>query len=188
MAKPKNAVVETTAKPKRSLFEISKDFSELEYLLDSIDEDLSDADKNMVNDFLKGLEEDRDKKIDAIVAVIRNFDSRATVRKTEADRIAKLAKYDVNKSKRLKWMILNFLQTHNVKKIETDFNVVLRSENGVAPVILDKYFEENPNELEERFRLVSFKPNLKEIAQALKDGEKLEFAKFGEKGENLKIS
>ena len=185
MAKAKT--VETQPKPKRSLYEISKDFSELENLLDSIDEDLSADDKNMVDTFLKGLEEDRDKKIDAIIAVIRTFDSRSEVRKKESDRIAKLAKYDANKVKRLKWMILNFLQTHDVKKIETDFNTVTRTENGVAPVILDKYFEENPNELEERFRLVSFKPNLKEIAQALKDGEKLDFAKFGEKGENLRI-
>lgn len=178
----------TTEKPKRSLYEISKDFSELEELLDSIDSDISEDDQKMIGEFLKGLEEDRDKKIDAIIAVIRNFETRAEIRKKESDRFAKLAKFDTNKVKRLKWMILNFLQTHNVKKIETDFNVVTRAENGVSPVVLDKRYEEHPEELEERFRTVSFKPNLKEIAQALKDGEKLDFAKFGLKGENLKIS
>lgn len=186
MAKANTAINEA-AKPKRSLYEISKDFSELEDLLDSIDSDISEDDQKMIGEFLKGLEEDRDKKVDSIVAVIRNFETRAEARKKESDRLAKLAKYDTNKVKRLKWMILNFLQTHNVKKIETDFNVVTRAENASAPVLLDKYFEEHPEELEERFRSVTFKPNLNEIKQALKDGEKLDFARFGDKGENLKI-
>ncbi len=116
-----------TQKPTRALNEISKDYIELNFLLDSIEDEISPEQQTQLNEFLQGLETDRNKKVDAYCAVIRELEARGAVRKAEADRISKLSGYVANRAKRLKWLLLNFLQTQGMEKIETDFNVIRRS-------------------------------------------------------------
>lgn len=173
--------------PGKTLYDISREFSELEDLLSGIEGDISADQQKQIDEFLAGLEEDRDKKIDAYCGLIRDLEARAEARKREADRFAQLARFDANKVARLKWVLLNFMQTHRVERIETVRFRLRRAANAAPKVELGKWYLEHPEDLEERFRLTVYKPNLKEIAQALKDGEPLDFASFGEKGENLRI-
>lgn len=95
--------------------------------------------------------------------MIRDHQARAKARKEESGRLAKLAKFDENKVERLNWALLNFMSVHNVEKLETVRFRLRRTVNATAPVELGERFIEFPEELEERFRTVVFKPNLKAI-------------------------
>lgn len=172
----------------KTLYEISRDYSEFEDLVNSIEGEVSADDESKLAEYLAVMNKDRDQKFDNYVGYIRDLEARTEARKNEAERFAKLARVGENKIKRLKWVLLNFMQTHKLEKVETNRFVLRKAQSASAPVVLDDRYIQNPEELEERFRTVTFKPNLKEIAQALKDGEELDFAKFGEKGENLRIS
>ena len=119
----------------KTLYDISREFSELEDLLESVDDDISAEQQTQIDEFLSGLSQDRDKKIDGYCGLIRDLNARGEARKAEAERFAKLAKYDENKVKRLKWVLLNFMQTHNVEKVETVRFKLRRSQNASAPVI-----------------------------------------------------
>lgn len=172
---------------RKTLFDLSREFSEFEDLIGNLDGDLSPEDTAKLETLLTEMNKDRDNKFDGYLGLIASLNNRCDARKKEAERLSKLAKTDENKIKRLKWCLLNFMTLHNLETVETVKYRLSRSLNASAPVVLDKYYEENPAELEERFRTVTFKPNLQEIAKALKDGETLDFAKFGNRGENLKI-
>jgi hypothetical protein len=174
-------------KTSKTLYEISREYSELEDLLSGIEGEISPEDQKRIEHFLAGLDKDRNAKIDAYCGLIRDLTARQEAREKEAKRFAQLARWDRNKVERLKWLLLTFMQTHGNQTIETTKFRVRRVSNGLAPVVLDKRYEENPELLEPRFRITVVKPNLKEIQQALNDGEELEFARFGEKGENLRI-
>lgn len=171
----------------KTLYDISREYSELEELLSGVEGELSAEQQTGINEFLSGLDKDRDKKIDAYCGLIRDLEARSEARKKEADRFDRLARFDTNKAARLKWALLNFMRTRDLERIETARFRLRRAANAAPKVIVGKYFEDHPEELEERFRTVTFKPNLKEIGQALKDGEKLDCASFGERGENLRI-
>ncbi len=183
-SEPADAGTTTAAK---TLYDISREFSALEELLQGIDGDVTPEQQAQLDEFLKGLEKDRDAKIDGYCGLIRDLEARRAARKAEAERFAKLAKFDENKVKRLKWVLLNFFRLHNVERVETVRFRLRRASNASAPVIVGERFLNFPEELPERFRTVEFVPNLKEIKKALDDGETLDFASFGEKGENLRI-
>jgi hypothetical protein len=187
VAKTKATTKPAPVQKTRSLYEISKDYSELEILLDSIDGDISPDQQKQLDEFLSGLGTERNQKIDNYCKLIRNLEGRQKVRAEEAKRFSTIAKYDANKIVRLKYLLLEFFKLHGIDKIETDLFRVVRAQNGVAPVKLGERFEENPEELPEEYRLTTYKPNLKKIAEDLKEGVKLDFASFDEKGENIRI-
>ena len=170
-----------------TLNDISNEYAELEYLLTNFGE-VSEEDNERIEQYLGELGEKRDAKIDAYCSVIRDFERRGAAQKAEAKRIGDLGNTNLNKAKSLKWMLLQFFIANNLDRIDTDRNRVVRAVNGTAPVEIGERFLENPEKLPKRFRLTIYKPNLKEIAAALKDGENLKFASFGEKGNNIRIA
>ena len=177
----------TAAADTRSLYEISKDYSELEQLLDSVGGEISPEQQKQLDEFLSGLGTERNRKIDNYCKLIRNLEARQKVRSEEAKRFTTIARYDANKIERLKWLLLEFFRLHEIDRIETDLFRVTRAANAAAPVRLGDRFEENPEELPEEYRLTVYKPDLKKIAEDLKSGVKLDFASLGGKGENIRI-
>jgi hypothetical protein len=171
---PKTQTNKETEKQNKTLFDISRELTQFEEAV-SITENISP-------EF-----EERDKKIMAMAHVIRRLNHEADFQKQEAKRLNALAKVNENKVGRIKWMILTYMKTHNIDSIPTPLGRVRRQTNADAPVVLADWAKEKPVELEERFRRVRFEPNLDEIKQALKDGEKLDFAWLGDKGEQLRI-
>lgn len=171
----------------RTLTEISESYSELEVLIEQNGGEITPDVEKQIDEYFANLGKERDAKIENYCGYIRELEFRAAARIEEGKRIQNLGKTGENKAKYLKSRLLNFMSLHKVEKVDTLRFVVTRAKNAAAPVVLADWVKTDPAQLEERFRRVKFEPNLDEITKALKDGEELEFASFGEKGENLRI-
>lgn len=176
----------------RTLFEISEDLRALAEILEEAGGEIPDSQaEEAIDQFFAELGTERDRKLDSYCAVIREFESKAEARKTEANRLLALANSDESNAKRLKKKLHNFLEARGERKIETNrFKIALQKNGGKTPVILDNYYLVNAVELPEAFRKVTFSPDLDAIRIALETDEETEAIKFavlGERGEHLRI-
>lgn len=117
-----------------------------------------------------------------------HLESLAEEAKTESKRLAEIARVRQNKVDRLKGRLYQFMTAHNIDKVETPLGTfAIQNNGGALPVEIDEYLLEHPEELPEGYRIVEFKPDKRAIGQALKDGESLDFARYGERGTHLRI-
>lgn len=174
-------------KPAATLYDISREYSELEDLMNSLDGEISADDEKRIGKFLAGLDKDRDAKIENYCGLIKNIASRGEARDKEGKRLSKLARWDMNKVERLRWLLHQFMQTHKFGTINTLRFRVRLATNSAAPLLLEKKYEDNPELLPERFRTTKTVADTKAIKEALDAGEALDFAKYGEKGSHIII-
>lgn len=173
----------------RTLFEISEDLHFLDDFLSDAEGDVSDETLEAeIDKWLADLGDERDTKIDNYCALVKEFEHRAASRLQEANRIKALATTDANAASRLKVRLYEFLKAHDIKKLETlRFKVSRQANGGTLPVLLAKDVQENPEKLPEEFRRVKYEPDITFIAAALDAGETFEWARYGERGEHLRI-
>lgn len=174
---------------KRSLYDISTDYSEFEDLLDRIDLDaISDEDQAQLDAFMADLEHERDVKLDGYGRFIKEREYIGKARTEEAKRIAKLGQIEMNKATYLKNRLLMFFESHGINEtIQTlHFKFRKQANGGVAPLVMNE--DVQPESLPERFVKTVLVIDREEIRAALEAGEQLAFAKLGEKGEHLRIS
>ena len=177
------APVEQHQPKTRSLFSISDDLEKLNELLDDCGDDAEQ--QELINQWLELLGEERDKKLDGYCALIAEMLARAEVRKAEAKRIMELAAADETRAKLLKDRLKWFLETHNLKKVETLRYRLSLTKNSTRPLVVDP--EINPTQLPEQYQKVSVEVNTTAIREALKQGEELPFARLGDAGYHIRI-
>lgn len=166
----------------RTLFNISEDLEKLNELLD----EAGDDSQQLLNQWFDQLGTERDRKLDGYAALISEMLARAEVRKTEARRLVELAAVDEKRARLLKERLKWFLETHNLKTIETPrYRLSLAKNGGKAPLILKDAVV--ANQLPERFQKISIEPNTATIREALEAGEHLDFATLGDRGTGLRI-
>lgn len=177
--------VESQPKPKsRTLFSISDDLEKLNELLDECADDTEQ--KQLLEDWLEHLGDERDKKLDAYAALITEMQARAEVRKGEAKRLMELAAADENRAKLLKDRLKWFFETHNLKTLETSrYKLSLAKNGGKAPLVIDQSVL--VSRIPERFQKVSVDFDTAAIRDALERGERLNFAQLGERGTSMRI-
>lgn len=159
----------TASARKRSLTEISVDYSDFERLMESIDiDDISDEDRARLEAFEKDLVNERDTKFDNCGGLIKDWEALGTAQKAEGDRIKALGTAKLNKAKFLKLRLLGYFQAHNIDKpIETLRYKFSRQTNGSVPVKLSEQASTKPVELPERYRRVKYEPDLEKIGDDL---------------------
>ncbi len=174
---------------RRTLYAIGEDLLALEELLTELGGDVSDAELEAAIDAWFGaLGAERDQKLDSYAALIREMEARAAARREEARRLTALAQVDDNAAKRLKARLLWFFQQHRIDEaIDTPrFRLKKCRAGGKLPLVLDPAAQ--PEDVEERFRQVTFSFDGDAVRAALDAGEELSFARYGERTEYVRIS
>jgi len=181
---------EPTKQPKRALYVISQDMhqsaDELEAKLDGIDDQNKQA--SLINLWLQesaGLQDEMNERVNSYLWVIRKQKQLAEYRAVEGKRLRELAEQSENLAKRLEGQLLNFMDSHNLNKLETkDFKVSPRHASQ-EPLIVDEDFP--LDQVPEEFVVVSRVVNRKLVKEAIKGGQQLPFATLGTKTRYLYI-
>lgn len=187
---------EATPEKKRSLYDISADYADFDSLIESIDPDeITPEQQEALDAYYKTLSEERDAKLDNYGGLIKDIEARGNARKEEAARIEALADADLAKVKLLKGRLLGFFQVNKITSaIQTlRFKFARQNNGGVAPLIIEKEYEDNPVTLPEQF--VKMVPEIdREALRKALDGEDEELkalaatvASIGKRGEHLRI-
>ena len=160
--------------------------------------DASDADRAEYSESRKSVEEalwaffvaneeHSQTKIDGYCGLIREFELRATARKDEADRIAKLAKADANKVDALKARLKEYLEFTKQPKVTTlHHSIWIQANGGLRPLVLDEAVAADPTLLPAEYQRVKIEPDNAAIRKALETGD-LPFAQLGERGNSLRL-
>lgn len=167
-----------------SLFQLSEEILQLRQILDSQEHESETIDA--VEEYLKSLSQDREKKLDNYAALIRELEARAKIRQDEATRLQSLAKKDLDVVERLKERLKLVFTLHEWKTVDTDrFRITLAQNGGKQKLVVEIPVEE----LEERFRKVETKtvPDNDALREALGDGEVIAGVRLEERGVTIRI-
>jgi len=168
---------------KKTLLDISDEILSLEKMIDNHDGDIEELEKDF-NEFLKHAYDDLEGKLDGYCALITEVTARSDFRKEEAKRLTARAKTDDNKVKFLKERLKYFFIHHEFNSYQTPrYNITLAKNGGVLPMALD----EAKVSAEYTKTIVVNSPDKESIRKALEAGVKLDFAQFGERGQNIRI-
>jgi len=181
---------EPIKQPKRALYVISQDLhqstDELEAKLDDIDDPNEQA--TLINLWLQesaGLQGEMNERVNSYLWVIRQQKQRAEYRAAEGKRLRELAEQSEKLAKRLEGQLLNFMDSHNLSKLETkDFKVSPRHASQ-EPLLVDEDFP--LDQVPDEFVVVSRVVNRKLVKEAIKGGQQLPFATLGTKTRYLYI-
>lgn len=171
----------------RTLYEISQDLLALYERLEDLGGDVSSPEvEQAIDAWFATLDQERDDKLDNYAALIRELETRASIRKEEAKRLADRARRDQEHADYLKGRLMDFFQQHGLKSLETPrYRLTLQRSGGKAPVILKT---DDPERLPEAFQRIRVSADLTAIRDALECGEALDFAELGERGSFVRIS
>ena len=126
-----------------------------------------------------------DDKVEAYCKVITQMEADKDAIKAEEKRLAERRKRIENRIEWMKGSIKASLEAVGKKKAGgTLFTVSIRGKGGALPLVVDVEADELPAE----FRKSEFKADNAAIRDALEAGRELEFARFGERGDYLKIN
>lgn len=177
----------------KNLFELGAEAKALEDLIEeyAIEHEgvLDDGAAALFDKWQEETQGNIEAKVDAICAVIHKRGAFALKRralaaphKEEADRLLGMAKVDENTVERLKRYLVDALALQGKQKIETVNNKLSVCRNSSVPVKLrDGYTVDN---IPRAFLKVEVDNTA--ITAALKAGEKLDFAEFGEPGKHIR--
>lgn len=159
---------------------------ELEAKLDGID--APDDQAQMIDLWLQesaGLQNEMNERVNAYLWVIRKQKHLAEYRNTEGKRLRELAEQSESLAKRLEKHLLQFMDSHNLGKLETkDFKVSSRHASQ-EPLIVDEDFP--IDQVPEEFVLVSRAVNRKLVKEHIQAGNQLPFASLGIKSRYLYV-
>jgi Siphovirus Gp157 len=167
----------------RTLFDISQDLHGLADRLDNLEGD-DEAQVEAIIQWFEQLGEERDQKLDNYAALIADMEARAQVRRDEAKRLVDRARMDENKASLLKERLRVFFESHGLKTVETSrYRLTLAQNGGKLPLLVDVPVESLPDE----YIRFTKTPALDAIRADLEIGKELPFARFGERGSNIRI-
>lgn len=174
----------------KSLHQLTAQLEDLDELIDSIEgEEITPELEAAVQQLLEQRDGTYDQwliKIDNYCAAITNRHALSKQRKSEAERLSKLAATD---SKRVEWMKQQLkicLESRGVKKLSLHrFSLTISNNGGVLPLKLIC----EPQELPPQFQRVEVWPDNGAIRQALEAGdiEAQRVAQFGERETHLRV-
>lgn len=166
-----------------TLFELSNRIEALAQILAEVDDE--EEQEIYLRQFLK-TSVDLKIKLDGYCSLIQEVETRAEVRRAEAKRLSDRATFDSNLAKRLKAILLWYLQENDIKKVETFRYQISRAKNGgKQPIVVNE--DILVTSIDERFQKVSIDFDKSAIRTALENGETLNFASLGIRQESVRI-
>lgn len=142
-----------------------------------------EVDEEVVNDTLEGLSGEIEVHAAGLIPILERMDMEIETCKKHKDEWANAEKIRKNRKARLTDMIKNAMSLIEKTEIQAgDVTFKLQNAGGKLPLIVD----ENAT-VPERFTKITIENDNELIRKALESGEKLNFARFGERSKTLKI-
>lgn len=162
-----------------TLYELQGEYLQLLHMLED-----PEIEEQVVLDTLEGIDYELEIKAENYAKIMKELEGNVEVIKLEMNRLAgKKNKLESN-IKKLKDNLQEAMVATGKTKFKTDlFSFNIQKNGGTAPVIMDVDTSELPDELV----IYTEKPNLKAIAEAIKNDPECKYAHFGERGESLRI-
>ena len=159
-----------------NLYQLTNDYETVLNML--YDED---ADEQMILDTLESIEGEIEDKANNYAKIIKELEAKQNARKEEAKRLTESAKVFENRVKALKSNLFNSMKATGKTKFATDlFSFNIAKNGGKQTLTID-------GEIPEEYTKTITENDTDKIRQALEKGEKLTFAHFEPRGENLRI-
>lgn len=160
------------------LYELTADVMTLQEMLENEVED-----EQMLLDTLEGVQYEYEYKLEQYAKVIRNLEADANAYKLEANRLNERRRVIENNIDRLKSHMFESMKATGINKVKgTLLNVSIQKNGGKLPVIVDCDVKDLPESVVK----VVESPDLEAIRKLLDAGE-CDFARYGERGESLRI-
>lgn len=141
-----------------------------------------DIEEEVYRDTLEAIEGEFDDKIETYCKVIKNIEADAKAVGEEVKRLQGKKKTLENHVERMKRTVYEAMRA--VGKTSAGGKILkadIRTNGGVRPLIVDESL------LPDEFKKVSYSADNDAIRKALDEGNELEFAHYGERGESLRI-
>ena len=138
-------------------------------------------DEDFLLDTIEAIEGEIEVKAQNYCNIVSMMDSNAKALDDEIKRLQAKKKTIENRSKWLKKRLFLAMKELGIPKIQTDlYTISIQKNGGVQPVVLT-------GEIPDNFKKIVYEDDMAKVREALKNGEELEFAHFGERGESLRI-
>lgn len=145
-----------------------------------------EIDMDVVNGTLECVEADIEQKLDSYGVVINELSDDIEKIEKEIKRLTDKKRTIDNNITRMKGAIKDAMEAIGKKKIKGDkFTWTIAKNGGKRPVVFKEGY--NILSIPERFQNWTVNPDRDEIRQALENGEQLDFATLGERGESLRL-
>lgn len=169
-----------------TLLQISEDILALGSLFEEQDDgELSPEREAILDAFFKEAMTNRDDKMDNYGALIRQFQLRAAVRKEEMERLAIRVRVDENAAKRLKDRLKEFMEIHELKKIETNrYQLRVQANGGKQAVEVAC----SPDSLPVIYQRIKIEADNDALRDAISSGAKVNGVTLLPRGSHLRIS
>lgn len=167
----------------RTLFEIGAEFNAIDTIF-SEEEAMEFAD-DAFNDWLDQLAEEEAVKLDNYCAYIHQLEMEATAAKAEAEQWQAKARSRLNRIDWLKGRMKQHMEQRGVTDLETATGrrIAIQANGGKLPLVLSDGL--CAEELPAWFCTTVIDPAA--IRAALEKGDKLDFARLGERGSHLRV-
>ena len=140
-----------------------------------------DNDEDCLLDTIEAIEGEIEVKAQNYCRIVSMMDSNAKALDDEIKRLQAKKKTIENRSKWLKNRLFLAMKELGIPKIKTDlYTISIQKNGGVQPVVLT-------GEIPDNFKKIVYEDDMEKVREALKNGEELEFAHFGERVESLRI-
>ena len=162
-----------------SLYELKNEYKILKEMMedDSIDDDI-------ISNTMEGIEYELEIKADNYAKIMKELEGQANMIADEIRRLRDKQERIFGNINRLKNNLQDAMVETGKTKIKTDlFTISVQKNGGVLPLILEKDVLEIPDEYTTKLTRI----DSDKVRKALENGEKLDFAHFGERGESLRI-
>ena len=161
----------------QSMYELSSDYNGLMEYADSIDPD----DEQVFLDTLEAVLGAIDLKMDDYAVVMSHMKEREDLIDNEIKRLEARKDAIKNNRTRMNERLYEVMTTTDRRKVTTDLHTFsIRKNGGKLPLVIT-------GDVPDNFQKVIYEPDNERIREALDNGEALDFAHYGERGEYLKI-
>lgn len=177
-----------TTKKRPSLLDLNNEMQALDDLLEEMGGDISEESvATYVNELFGEISAAIDEKVDSYVGLIRQKELVASLRKSEAERLAQGARTESNRAQWLKDRLMLVMEMRGLKKAGKVRTASICGNGGKLPLDIDEIAMLNPKELPPQFQRVKIELDTEAVRKHLEAGGTLEWARYGERGQHLRL-
>lgn len=173
----------------RYLHEISSDLLALAAVMTDLEGEIPEGEiGEALENWFRGLNEERDAKIKGFCALITHLEAEADYAEAESRRIAAIENANRNAVDRLKKRLKAFFELHNIKKLELGiFKPRIQANGGALPLIVPEDWKAEPKSAPDIYQKVNIVLDTEYIRRGLEMGADVEGCALGERGTHLRI-
>ena len=161
-----------------TLYELTDELMTLAEMMED-----ADTEEQVLLDTIEAVGGEYDAKIENYCKLIKNLDAESNALKEESKRLASRQKTIDGNIARLKAFMMESMKQTGRSDAGGLLRARIAKNGGVLPLIMSA----SPEELPQEFQKVTIEANNEAIRKALDEGQELEFAQYGERGESLRI-